>query len=340
VKRAVPLLLGFIVSSGALAVLHHEPQPVRALLGAAVAVGASWTVRSAWRGLPPFVTRWLDAGVVTVAALVASTLSLASYGAPYLVLRSGELAVLGGAAVLFGGGLAGLAYTHRRLAVEVAAQQADLAAMRERALSSQLAALSAQINPHFLFNTLNTLAEVVHEDEDAAEDLVTDLAGMMRHALAGSSRRVPLADELDVVRRLLRIEGARLGARLTWSVEVDPSIASLLVPGLLVQPLVENAVRHAVSDRQRGGHIEVVARPGADGGARIEVLDDGPGLPADVAVSLGGSDRPARGSGEAGGGLWNTAERVRLAYGGRGRLEVAPSESGTRLVLHIPGELA
>ena len=139
----------------------------------------------------------------------------------------------------------------------MALQATHLATHQRLALESRLAALSAQINPHFLFNTLNTLAELIHQDEDRAEDLVTDLAAMMRYALQSSAGRVPLTEELEVVRKLLRIQQVRLGDWLRWTVEDSVGLSDVLIPGLLVQPLVENAVRHAIRAPSggRSGHV-------------------------------------------------------------------------------------
>jgi sensor histidine kinase YesM len=336
--RWVPLMgalaAGALVAVGALAILHRGVYPGVALGSATLGAVLALMVRPAWSALPPWVSRWLDLGVVTVAALVGVVGHGLSFGLSYAVLRAPELLTLSGAAGLLGVSLTGLAYTHTRLAAEVEARQHQLAELERRALESRLSALSAQINPHFLFNTLNALAEVVHRDEDEAEDLITDLAAMMRYALESSSRRVPVADELDVVRRLLRVEQVRLGDRLRWSVEAE-DVPGLDVPGLLVQPLVENAVQHGAAGRSEGGSVDVrLVRDGDR--VRISITDDGPGLPTTVAAELAGAEpAEARGTGGAGGGLRNAAERVRLAFPD-GRLFREPTAVGTRLILDLP----
>jgi LytS/YehU family sensor histidine kinase len=325
------------VALAALGLLHEDLQPVRAVVCGGLGAAAALTLRPAWTALPPFVSRWLNTGVAVVAALTAAAATGLSLGPAYLVLRWQEVSLLGGAAGLLGVAVATLAYTHHRLATEVALQAARLAESQRLALESRLAALSAQINPHFLFNTLNTLAELIHEDEDRAEDLVTDLAAMMRYALESSAGRVPLTDELDVVRKLLRIEQARLGDRLRWTVEATGDLSDVLIPGLLVQPLVENAVRHAIATRLEGGRVDVTAtRDGRT--VRVVVADDGPGLPPSVSAALlDPASRPSGGTGGAGGGLRNTAERARLAWpDGRAHLSSEPAPTGTRLVLVLP----
>jgi sensor histidine kinase YesM len=329
-------LLAFGLSLGALGFLHQELELLRALLSGLLGMGVARALRSAWPDLPPFVSGWLEAGVVVATVLVAAAATGVSEGLPYAVARSSELAALSGSAALAGTATAGLAYTHHRLAAEVSAATQRALTAENRALESQLSVLSAQINPHFLFNTLNALAELVHEDEDQAEDLITDLAAMMRYALRSSTGRVPLSEELDVTRRLLRIESARLGPRLAWQVEVDPSAEAVLVPGLLVQPLVENAVRHGIAPRPEGGRVKVeVTRQGDQ--VQVVVSDDGPGLPPEVAGAL---LAVGRGTGAAGGGLRSVALRASLAWApGRAGLQVQEGP-GTRLVLTFPAEVA
>jgi len=210
--------------------------------------------------------------------------------------------------------------------------------LERAALQLRLSALSAQINPHCLFNTLNTLAELVHEDEDAAEDLVTDLSAIMRTALRSSSRHVPLTDELDVVERLLRIESARLGDRLDWRLVVDPALgaARCRVPGLLIQPLVENAVKYAVSQRVTGGHVQITVQVEAPV-VRIRIEDDGPGLPEDIVEELKRGEMTPRGTENNGGGLRNCVERLRLTWpDGSATLTHDPQVSGTALIVALP----
>jgi sensor histidine kinase YesM len=329
-------LLAFGLGLGALGYLHHELEWVRALMSGLLGLGAARVLRSAWAGLPPFVSGWLEAGVVVATVLVASAATGVSQGLPYAVARASELGALSGSAALAGTATASLAYTYHRLAAEVSAATQRALVAENRALESQLSMLAAQINPHFLFNTLNALAELVHEDEDQAEDLITDLAAMMRYALRSSTGRVPLSEELDVTRRLLRIEAARLGARLQWQVDVEPSAEGVLVPGLLVQPLVENAVRHAIAPRPEGGRVKVeVTRQGER--VQIVVSDDGPGLPAEVAGAL---LAPGRGTGAAGGGLRSVALRASLAWPpGQASLQVKQEGTGTQLVLSFPAEV-
>ena len=333
------------VAVGALLFLHLELRPAQAALCGGIGWLGAVILRRAWATLPRFVTGWLDAGVATVITLVGAMATVSGDGLAYVALRGPELVVTGSTAGLLGTAVTALAYTHHRLAAEVATQEKRVARLQQRALQSHLAALSAQINPHFLFNTLNTLAEVVHEDADLAEDLITDLAAMMRYAPRSSHGWVELGEELDVIRRLLRLAEARLGERLQWSVTATEEARAVKVPGLLVQPLVENAIKYAAAARAEGGRVHVAAVVSStDRGDRLHVVvaDDGPGLPATIASAL---HEPGRGTGGAGGGLYHTAERTRLAWGeATAGLRIEPTDSGeattgTRLVLDVPTQM-
>ena len=322
----------------ALVFLHGELRPGQAALCGAFGWAVAQVLAPTWSGLPRFVVGWLAGGVATVGALLAVTGTGVGSGVAYAVLRGPEVIATFVVAGMIGSLVAALGYTHQRLAREVAEQAVRVAKLRERALESHLAALTAQINPHFLFNTLNTLAEVVHEDADAAEGLVTDLAHMMRYVLRSTSRPVRLREELDVVRRFFRLEQVRLGSRLSWSVDADADVEALELPGLLVQPLVENAVRHAVAQSTEGGRVEVRARMIGDR-LQVEVADDGPGLPQAIANAL---HEPGRGTEGSGGGLYTAAERVRLAWPpGAASLTTSPGSGGrgARIVLDLPASV-
>ncbi|MDP7111905.1 MAG: histidine kinase [Myxococcota bacterium] len=263
---------------------------------------------------------------------------------PYWALRWRELVSVAGLLLVGGLAVTALVYTYHRLAVEVERREAQMAQLREAGLHARLSALQAQINPHFLFNALNSLAELVHGDPDEAERHVGDLAHLLRYSLRSSaSGLVPLEHELVAVDRYLSLERVRLGDRLRVDVDVDPALGSTQVPGLSLQPLVENAVRHAVAARSEGGTLRVTA-VAEEGGLRIAVEDDGPGLPDEVRARLaavasaepGAAPAPA-GTGGAGGGLANVQQRMMLSYPGSGGLTVVePEGGGTRLELFLP----
>lgn len=192
-------------------------------------------------------------------------------------------------------------------------------------LEAQLAALRAQLDPHLLFNALNTVAALIPSDAAAAERTLLRLAELYRGLLAASRcEQHTLERELDICRAYLDVERARFRERLEASIDVaglDPS--AVLVPVLSLQPLVENAVSHGLAGRARGGALRVRAR--ASGSAlELEVEDDG--------IGLGNSTR--RGAGLA---LHTTRQRLELRYGTAAALELTPAPSGgTRALLRLP----
>ena len=197
------------------------------------------------------------------------------------------------------------------------------ARLREQAALAELAALQARINPHFFFNTLNTISSLVEEDPQRAGDIVTTLAELFRYTFrAAESRPVRLEEELEFVRRYLTIEQARFGDRLRVVREVTSEAQRVMVPGLLLQPLVENAVGHGVAPLRRGGTVRIAARI-EDGALVVEVSDDGRGLPS--------VENPIR----PGHGLDNVRQRLLTLYGDRGRLTLAPGADGRGAVATI-----
>ncbi len=284
----------------------------------------------AWGDLPPFLRRALNGAVAAIGVLLVAGATVASRGLLYALLRRDELIVATLAVSMTSVAVASLVETHRRLAAVIASREQELAAERRAAVEAQLRALQAQIRPHFLFNTFNALSELIHEDADAAEDLVTDLAHLLRYSLrSGDDGGVPLADELEATRRYLRIEQARLGDRLRVRLEIEPGLRAT-VPPLILQPLVENAVQHAVAPRPEGGDIVIRGRrEGA--GLVLEVQDDGPGLPAVVRLQRGRA-------GEAhDGGFENVRRRLGLRFGDGASLQVRESQGGgAHLVLAMP----
>ncbi len=220
---------------------------------------------------------------------------------------------------LFGGII--MAMRFREVALE---RRAQVERMRAELIRAELRALQAQINPHFLFNTLNSIAALIAENPAAAEDLTTRLADVFRYALTSTRHEhARLGDELDFVRTCLSIERVRFGERLRVHEAIEPGLGGVLVPALLLQPLVENAVRYAVADREAGGTITLGAR--SDGDALVlEVTDDGPGFAPGA---------PPRGHGV---GLESVRERLRLAGEGHAlELDTAPGR-GTRVTVRVP----
>jgi two-component system, LytTR family, sensor kinase len=204
------------------------------------------------------------------------------------------------------------AFAYYRQAQERALRASEL---EKRLAQAKLQALQMQLNPHFLFNTLNAIASLMHMDVKAADRMITRLADLLRYALESTdAHEVPLRQELSFLERYLEIEKTRFGRRLNVRLEIAPDTLELLVPNLLLQPLVENAIRHGIEKRSKPGLIELHARC-QDDRLHLEVRDNGPGLPAEP---------PQR----QGIGLSNTRARLQQLYGKGQSLELRDAEGG------------
>ena len=150
--------------------------------------------------------------------------------------------------------------------------------LETRLAEAQLQALQRQLHPHFLFNTLNGISALMHRDVHAADRMLVRLSDLLRMALdRRSAQEVPLSDDLEFLAKYLEIEQARFGERLSVRYDFDPETLDALVPNLLLQPLVENSVRHAIAALSEGGVIEVTSRRVGDT-LELRVRDNGPGL--------------------------------------------------------------
>ena len=213
-------------------------------------------------------------------------------------------------------------------------RQAELTARAE------VKALQAQINPHFLFNTLNTIAAFTRTDPTRARDLLREFSVFYRRTLEGTEAPITLADELEQTRRYLTIERARFGDdRIVLTEDIEPGCGDIKVPAFIVQPIVENAVRHAM--REEGPlHIDVqVATDGQD--VLVAVADDGVGMDEEVAARLLGMSPEERVQHETKGtgiALRNVADRIELFYGKGSGIEVMSKVgSGTSVTLRLVG---
>jgi hypothetical protein len=213
---------------------------------------------------------------------------------------------------------------YRRLRRRVREHELHEERLRRQAVQAELVAIRARTDPHFLFNSLNTVAGLVEEDPARAVEVLQRLAALFRYALDGSRvERVRLADELRAVRDYLEVEGLRLGDRLRWSVEVEDALLDWPVPPLLLQPVVENAVTHGIAPRRGSGRVELRATE-RDSRLVIEIEDDG----------VGGGANERRGSGTA---LADLAERLALSFAGDASLERGPRpQGGYRVRIVVP----
>ena len=207
-------------------------------------------------------------------------------------------------------------------------QEAELIEAKSQAAQAQLAMLRYQLNPHFLFNTLNAISTlVVTRRNDQAEEMLGKLSGFLRGSLASDPNDyVTLDAELDVIQDYLDIEGVRFGERLAVDFACDPRAGPMLVPSFILQPLVENAIKYAVGPARRTVTIKIDARlDGED--LLIMVTDDGEG---EKGVTRGGT----------GVGLRNVRARLNALYGERGIVEAVPLEQGFLAIVRLPATRA
>jgi two-component system, LytTR family, sensor kinase len=201
--------------------------------------------------------------------------------------------------------------------------------LEARLAQAQLEVLKGQLHPHFLFNTLHAISTLIHKDPDSADEMVAQLSDLLRMTLANIGvQEVPLQQELEFLRRYLDIQQMRFQDRLRVVVDVPADTLDVKVPNQVLQPLVENAIRHGVDARRGEGLIEIRAR--AEGATlTLSVRDDGPGLRPEA---LKGGRAQGRGI-----GLSNTRARLRELYGPVSMLELANHPAGGTLVsLSIP----
>lgn len=192
--------------------------------------------------------------------------------------------------------------------------------------ASQLSALKMQLHPHFLFNTLNSISTLLHEDVRAADEMVARLGDFLRLTLENSGEQVvSLAEELNFINGYLEIESIRFGDRLTLERRIEPEALPGLLPNLILQPIVENAVKHGISRQIRPGTISIRARR-AGARLQLEIEDNGPGM------------QPGE-TGKSGIGLANTRARLANIYGENYSMEIVDAAArGLIVKLEIPFE--
>ena len=197
--------------------------------------------------------------------------------------------------------------------------------LRELTSRAQIRALQAQIRPHFLFNTLNVLSNLIHTDPRKAEDLTEELASVFRYTLdATRTEWVSLEDELRFVTSYLRIEKARFEGRLAYLIDLEPQTETVRVPPMILQPVVENAVRHGIASRIEGGMVRLSAKLSA-GRLVLIVEDSGSGLKTE-------DNSDPRGI-----GLKNVRDRLKHIYNDEAMLRLSAVEpTGTRVTLTLP----
>jgi two-component system, LytTR family, sensor kinase len=206
--------------------------------------------------------------------------------------------------------------------------QVELARVEKRYVESHLNALRLQLEPHFLFNTLNAISSELAANPELAREMIEDLGTLLRQSLdCQGSKEITLAQELALLDRYLSIQKLRFGDRIDVQIEVEPATLSAMVPSMFLQPLVENAIRHGLEGRLSGGKILVSAEH-VDGQLHIKVVDDGVGLPPQWRIET-----------SAGLGISVTRERLQALYAEPGDQEFTVSRrkgAGTEVAIRIP----
>ena len=191
---------------------------------------------------------------------------------------------------------------------------------------TQLQVLKMQIHPHFLFNTLNAISTLIRKDPDASDRMLTHLSDLLRITLDNAGEQeVPLEKELELLEPYLEIEKTRFSDRLVIAIDIEPEVKSAKVPNLLLQPLVENAIKHGIGPRSSGGRIEISAKK-ENGRLLIEIRDDGLGIPGDSQKKL-----------KEGIGISNTRARLKQLYGDNFKFSIHNRrDSGVLVEISIP----
>lgn len=198
--------------------------------------------------------------------------------------------------------------------------------LETRLAQAQLEALRMQLHPHFLFNTLNSISVLMSEDVSAARRMLTRLSELLRASLANvGTQEVPLREELEFLENYLEIERTRFQDRLSVRIEVEPTVLNARVPNLILQPLVENAIRHGIAPRAQPGLVEIRAFR-ENGMVGLQVRDNGGGLKSSSPETL-----------MKGIGLSNTEARLKQLYGANHRFEISDvSGGGLQVTIAIP----
>ena len=200
---------------------------------------------------------------------------------------------------------------------QLARQQAESARLSEQLTRAQLHALRQQIEPHFLFNTLNAIAGLVRENKnEAAVNMIAKLSDFMRRVLEdGTRQQVPLAEEMEFVQKYMDIQKVRFADRLQLYVNIGSELYPAQIPSLILQPMVENAVKHGIAKRAEGGAIRITASQ-SEGKLTVTVCNDGPQLPPDWEMTRSGI------------GISNVRTRLQSLYGDHFELSMRSREAG------------
>jgi two-component system LytT family sensor kinase len=267
-----------------------------------------------WAMLPLFACAALEVGQILLAQVVPSSWLFAirppNWGYLLLVDLSSVMCVA----------IAIKIWNNTRIEMNLAENQQLL-------LKARMDALTSQINPHFLFNTLNTVSSLIRFDPDMARGVVLKLSNILRRLLRKHETYVALREELDFIDDYLDIEVIRFGRdKLQIFKEIDPETLDTFVPSMLLQPMIENSIKHGLAPRLEGGQIHIRTNH-LDGRLLIEIADNGVGISAERLAEVYGG----------GIGISNAHERLRLLYGDQFKMDIRSEEGqGTQIHIEIP----
>ena len=274
--------------------------------------------------------RWLVIGLVSIPTgyFVGHQFAFLLLGEPMRLVGHEHISLI---PILFTVLVGGLGLHHYATREQLAKEAAARSEAQRLAMESQLRLLRAQLEPHMLFNTLANVRSLVREDVDRAESMIDQLIVYLRSALAASqTESVALSREFAQLRAYLDIMSLRMGPRLTYRLELPAALERTEVPPMLLQPLVENAIKHGLEPKVGKGSIEVIARALPEG-IEICVNDSGLGLPADE------DDAPSARPANASYGLQHVRDRLRVLYGPAARLSLERRDpTGVCAVVFIP----
>jgi len=206
--------------------------------------------------------------------------------------------------------------------LQLRTQELETERARKMLTEARLSLLESRLHPHFLFNTLNTISALISDDPLLAEQMVQRLAALLRVSLdTRANRYIPLAEEIELVRDYAEIEKARLGERLSISMDVLPVLGSLAIPPMSLQPLIENSIKYAVATKLEGGQIRISALE-QDGQLVLSVWDSGPGF--------------TMGEIPAGHSIDNLCARLKSMLGEKARVSVARQQDGSTVTISLP----
>ncbi|MEJ8827054.1 histidine kinase [Variovorax humicola] len=276
------------------------------------------------------LTRWILTGVIAIPTgyFVGHQFAFLLLGEPLRMVGYLGVSLIPIIFTMLVGGLGLHSYATREQLAQEAAARSEA---QRLAVESQLRLLRAQLEPHMLFNTLANLRSLLREDVDRAESMIDQLIVYLRSALAASqTESVALSREFAQLRAYLDIMALRMGPRLSFRLELPADLEATQVPPMLLQPLVENAIKHGLEPKVGSGSIEVVARA-ITAGIEIRINDSGLGLPADE------EEEPAARPAGTSYGLQHVRDRLQAVYGPAARLSLERRQpNGVSAVVFIP----